>query len=103
MRAVKSAEPPAPNGTTKVTACCGQLSCAWAAAAITSRTATANIFRMTDLLRVHAGDSNSLHPLRQSRLAGIGLGCSLYLSPLVGAMRWPLAYSAATWATGAGS
>src|SRR5215472_19221922 len=69
MRAVRSAEPPGPNGTTRVTVRCGQLSCACAVAETTSITATASIFRITDLLRVRANDTNNLYALRQLRLA----------------------------------
>src|SRR5262245_40577039 len=46
MRASKSAEPPAANGTTMVTGRCGQASCACAGAASTTTAATARTRRM---------------------------------------------------------
>src|SRR5215470_798691 len=54
MRASKSAEPPAANGTMMVTGRCGQASCACAAAAKTRATARAgaNIRRMPILHRL---------------------------------------------------
>src|SRR5690349_6967929 len=86
MRASKSAEPPAANGTMMVTGRCGQASCACAAAAKTRAAARAgaNIRRMPTF-RSEAQINRTLHRL-QMRIAPlikvlVGIAHGLWLSP----------------------
>ncbi len=71
MRAVRSAEPPAPNGTTSVTARCGQLSCACAAAETMSAIAAASVFCMFQVPQYDRGSPNTFSAMKFKIMWGV--------------------------------
>src|SRR5262245_50446164 len=89
MRASKSADPPAANGTTMVTGRCGQASCACAGAASATTAATARTRRICKppgFLRSHAviqrNDGQSIRRWRKSHR--LEMGVSSLVEVLVG-------------------